>query len=324
MDATAPGTTWTLGASLIAGRAKSTVTLFGTTAGVESSNVVPVTVGVRFKTSQAGYVTGVRFHKLATATGVHTGALWRNDGTLLASVVFSGESASGWQEAAFATPVALQPDVPYVIGVHTSDGKFTVEDGYFTDADHVAGILTAPMASVSSPNGVFVYGEALAFPDSTDFGNDRYDVDVIFEPGGVARGVTWTLQAMLSINATAPGHTFELTSSLIPGEATNATHATAPGATWLVGASLHTGLARGNVNVGPGQLRAVPERIYADATSLVVFQGPANVAVNWSIHLGSGTLEPLSDATDARGLAAALYRAAGSPGTAIVRCRYGT
>ena len=71
-------------------------------------------------------------------------------------------------------------------------------------------------------------------------------------------------------------------------------------------------------------LTAYKPRIYSDATSMLVFEGPANVAVEWSVSAGPGTVEGLSNSTDARGLACAIYHADGTPGEAVVRCTHGT
>ena len=65
-----------------------------------------VEIGVKFRTTQAGTITGVRFYKGTGNTGTHVGSLWSRTGTKLASVTFTGESPSGWQEATFATPVS--------------------------------------------------------------------------------------------------------------------------------------------------------------------------------------------------------------------------
>ena len=71
-------------------------------------------------------------------------------------------------------------------------------------------------------------------------------------------------------------------------------------------------------------LTAYKPIIYSDATSLIVFKGPANVAVSWSIASGPGTIEPLSSATDDQGVAGAVYHADGTTGDAVVRCQHGT
>lgn len=71
-------------------------------------------------------------------------------------------------------------------------------------------------------------------------------------------------------------------------------------------------------------LTAFKPTIYADASSLIVFQGPANVTVAWSIQSGPGTLTPLSTRTNQFGVAAARWTPAGATGTAVIRCSHGS
>ncbi|MER6170508.1 DUF4082 domain-containing protein [Streptosporangium sp. NPDC001681] len=44
-----------------------------------------VTLGIEFKTTTAGAVSGIRFHKGAQNTGTHVGSLWTGGGRLLAN-----------------------------------------------------------------------------------------------------------------------------------------------------------------------------------------------------------------------------------------------
>jgi hypothetical protein len=70
-------------------------------------------------------------------------------------------------------------------------------------------------------------------------------------------------------------------------------------------------------------LTVYPSQVYADSTgALVVFTGPANRAVAWSLT-GPGTLTPLTDHTDDQGRAAATYVPAGA-GSATIQATYGT
>lgn len=68
-------------------------------------------------------------------------------------------------------------------------------------------------------------------------------------------------------------------------------------------------------------IRAYPSSVAADATSLLVYKGPANVTVAWALT-GAGTLTPGPGHTDANGYAHAVY----SPGTGspIVSVTHGT
>src|SRR3954469_2979807 len=59
----------------------------------------PIEVGMKFKPSENGYISALRFYKQANNTGTHIGHLWTASGTQLAEIEFTGETASGWQEA---------------------------------------------------------------------------------------------------------------------------------------------------------------------------------------------------------------------------------
>src|SRR6185312_10960502 len=74
-------------------------------------------LGMKFTVDTASQATGIRFYKSTGETGSHTGRLFTADGTLVTTVTFSGESSSGWQQATFATPVALQTGTTYVVSV---------------------------------------------------------------------------------------------------------------------------------------------------------------------------------------------------------------
>ena len=58
---------------------------------------------------------GVRFYKYSDNTGTHIGSLWCSAGTLLATGTFSDESASGWQELDFSSPVPITAGTTYVV-----------------------------------------------------------------------------------------------------------------------------------------------------------------------------------------------------------------
>ena len=66
--------------------------------GAADSDTNAVELGVRFRSDQHGFITGLRFFKHAANAGTHVGHLWTAGGTMLAEATFTGESASGWQE----------------------------------------------------------------------------------------------------------------------------------------------------------------------------------------------------------------------------------
>ena len=90
-----------------------------------------VELGVKFQSDIAGSVTGVRFYKGVGNTGTHTGNLWTADGTLLSSVVFTNETASGWQEMSFPSPVVIAADTTYVVSYYAPDGHYAADGSYF-------------------------------------------------------------------------------------------------------------------------------------------------------------------------------------------------
>ena len=74
-----------------------------------------VELGLRFTPAADGFVTGVRFYKGTGNSGTHVGRLWSSTGTLLATVTFAGESATGWQTATSSPPVAVTAGTTYVV-----------------------------------------------------------------------------------------------------------------------------------------------------------------------------------------------------------------
>jgi hypothetical protein len=151
-----------------------------TTPGSEDGDTGAVELGMKFTSDVAGTVTGLRFYKYAENTGTHVGNLWSVGGTLLGTVTFSGETASGWQTATFTTPIAIVANTTYVISYHTSVGRYaSTENGFATAIDRAP--LHAPSSAASGGNGVYLYGAGSGFPNQT-WNGSNYWVDVIFKP----------------------------------------------------------------------------------------------------------------------------------------------
>ncbi len=142
----------------------------------------PVELGIKFTADVSGWVTGVRFYKSAANTGTHVGNLWNTSGTLLATVTFSNETASGWQTASFAAPVAVTANTVYVISYHATVGHYSDDDGEnspLTGPGVNSPPLHAPADGVSGPNGVFAYGATSSYP-SGGYQSSNYWVDLVF------------------------------------------------------------------------------------------------------------------------------------------------
>ncbi|MBI2787057.1 MAG: DUF4082 domain-containing protein [Elusimicrobia bacterium] len=172
-------------------RAASIFTTQLPAAGDSSPNSRSVELGVRFRADSAGQITGLRFYKTAGNTGAHTGHLWTNTGALLGSVTFTGETATGWQSASFASPIAIQAGTTYVASYHTA-AVYAVTRLTFSAAGIDNPPLHALRDGLDGVNGLYVYSSAAAFPNRGTR-SSNYWVDVVFTasgPDGVPPTVT--------------------------------------------------------------------------------------------------------------------------------------
>src|SRR5262249_45073889 len=128
-------------------------------------------LGVKFRSDIAGYVTGIRFYKGAGNTGSHVGHLWSAGGALLAAGPLTGETASGWQQANFSNPVAIQANTTYVASYFAPVGQYAYDSAYFASAGTDSGVLHALSNAVAGGNGVYVGGSA--FPTNS-FNSTNY------------------------------------------------------------------------------------------------------------------------------------------------------
>jgi hypothetical protein len=145
---------------------------------VQDANAV--NLGVKFTSSQAGEITGISFYKGPQNTGTHVASLWSSTGSLLASATFTNETASGWQQVTFATPVTITAGTTYVASYHTNTGEYSADPSLFANAV-ATGPLTAPSSASSGGNGVYAYGGSSLFPTNS-FNATSYGVDVLFKP----------------------------------------------------------------------------------------------------------------------------------------------
>ena len=182
-----------------------TVTIWGPTAtpgNAADPDASAVELGVKFTSDVNGLLTGIRFYKGTTNTGTHTGTLWSSAGALLATATFSNETASGWQQVSFATPVAITANTVYVASYHTNVGHYAADTGYFAAAGVDNPPLHALRNGVSGGNGVYVYG-ASAFPTNT-YQSTNYWVDVVFSAAGSGGTATATATRTRTRTPTAP------------------------------------------------------------------------------------------------------------------------
>ncbi len=136
-----------------------------------------VELGLKFSSSVAGSVTGVRFYKGTKNTGTHVGHLWSATGSLLASVTFTNETASGWQKANFSTPVKINANTVYIISYFAPKGYYAVDRPFAWTQ-----LSAAPLSVSGASPGVYAYGATSKFPQNT-YDNSNYWVDVVFVVG---------------------------------------------------------------------------------------------------------------------------------------------
>ncbi len=183
-----------------------------------------IETGTKFRSTLGGYITGIRFYKGTSNTGTHTAHLWTLGGTLLATAVFTAETASGWQEVRFSSPVAIAANTTYIASYLSPVGGFAITAGGLI-AGVSNGPLTALAAGVDGVNGVYKYGGG--FPDGGN--NANYWVDVLFSEMNTASAV-YDLTSITGNNGCAntgsPLSTVTVTFSAAPTGTIAATPAT--------------------------------------------------------------------------------------------------
>ena len=129
-----------------------------------------VQLGVKFRADVDGTVDGVRFYKGPLNVGTHTGSLWTEAGTQLASVTFTAESSSGWQTAYFSTPVDVSADTIYIVSYLAPSGGYAVTSGGLGSP-----LDAGPLHTVAD-GAVYTYGSGAPLTGSSA----NYWVDLVF------------------------------------------------------------------------------------------------------------------------------------------------
>jgi len=147
---------------------------------------VAIELGMKFKATTNGLITGLRFYKGSGNTGTHTGNLWTVAGTRLATATFTGETALGWQQVDFAAPVAITAGTTYVASYHAPNGGYPIDrPSDTTGPGFTTAIVNAPLRALADgedgANGVFKQSVTSTFPTDT-YDKTNYYVDVVFLP----------------------------------------------------------------------------------------------------------------------------------------------
>ncbi|MEU5696788.1 DUF4082 domain-containing protein, partial [Actinosynnema sp. NPDC020468] len=145
----------------------------------DSSDGSALELGVKWRSSSAGYVRGIKFYKGPNNSGTHTGTLWSSTGQQLATGTFQNETASGWQTLTFPVPVAVDANTTYVVSYLSPTGHFSVDTEYFSRSSKYLEPLTGLQTGVDGANGVFRSGAGFPTVSSQD---SNYWVDVLWAP----------------------------------------------------------------------------------------------------------------------------------------------
>jgi hypothetical protein len=288
--------------SIVIAAPASTVTIWPSNAvpglvdgGADSS----VELGVKFRSDVAGNITGIRFYKASGNTGTHTANLWSSTGTRIATATFTNETASGWQQANFAAPVAITANTVYVASYHCNNGHYSADVNYFASSGVDNPPLHALANGVSGGNGVYAYGTGALFPNQT-WNAANYWIDVAFQPGadsapptvtsvtplagaiGVSTGTAVTATFSEGMNASTIGSTTftlrdasnSVVAATVSYDSASRTATLTP-ASPLNGGILYTATAKGGVS---GVADLAGNRMSADFTwsFTTVAAGPSN------------------------------------------------
>ena len=246
---------------------------------LQDPDVGSIELGMKFQSAVAGNIMGIRFYRGLTNAGPHTGSLWTGAGTLLASVTFMNETASGWQYQALTNPVAINSNTTYVVSYHAPAGRYSVNSHYFAQSA-TNYPLRALADGENGGNGLYRYGTS-AFPNLT-YNSENYWVDVAFRPGALALAITTsslpggTISASYSTTLTAIGGTSPYTwsiasGSLPPGLALN----TSSGA--IAGTPTSSGTFNFIAQVGDA---SNPTQTATQSLSITIIAGPPAIIGN--------------------------------------------
>jgi hypothetical protein len=139
----------------------------------DNTDNVPYELGMKFRSNTGGQINAIRFWKAASETGTHSGKIWSETGTLLASVTFANETASGWQQQALTTPLNIQANTTYVVSVNVN--AYYV----FTNDELGSSIINGDLSSVADGSDGVFNSTAGAFPTNS-YRNTNYFRDINF------------------------------------------------------------------------------------------------------------------------------------------------
>jgi N,N-dimethylformamidase beta subunit-like, C-terminal/Domain of unknown function (DUF4082)/Bacterial Ig-like domain/Bacterial Ig domain len=250
-----------------------------------------VEVGVKFTTDNDGFITGIRFYKGTGNSGVHIGNLWDSAGNLLATATFSNETATGWQQVDFNSPVQVTANTVYVASYYAPNGNYPTDNAFFAGSDVQNGPLNALQEGVSGGNGVFTYSANTTFPSSS-FQSTNYWVDVVFiyAQDTISPTVTTKTPADGAVNvAQGTAVTAVFSEDLAPGTVDSNSFTLSDGTNLVAATVTYDGPSKTATLTPSSPLTANTQYTATLTTGITDVAGnPLAAAVNWSFTIASG------------------------------------
>lgn len=163
--------------AVIPGGSGSTISLFTTQVPTDVNNSDSPTsnyeLGMKFRSSVSGQITAIRFWKDSKESGTHIGNIWGPLGAKLASVTFTNETASGWQQQALNSSITIAANTTYTVSVNTGNTYYVrTLNGLSTK------IINGVLSSIVGTNGTSSSTPG-RYPTST-FMASNYFRDIVF------------------------------------------------------------------------------------------------------------------------------------------------
>ncbi|MDP4251923.1 MAG: DUF4082 domain-containing protein [Bacteroidota bacterium] len=147
----------------------------------------PLTLGVKFKANNDGYISAIRFYKAKNEVAQYTVGLWSTDVNdpqpLQGTATFSSTADTGWVEVPFVNPVQISANKVYIASYFSPNGWYSDTNSGLADS-----IVNGPLTALADNdpegdgvNGVYDYSTALFYPTSS-YQATNYWVDVKYIP----------------------------------------------------------------------------------------------------------------------------------------------
>ena len=242
-----------------------------------ADDATAITLGVKFTSTQDGFITGLRFYKGSGNTGTHTGILYRADGSVMSSLTFTNETQSGWQSATFASAIPITTGQTYVAAYRAPSGHYAADNYYFSYSGHAAGNLLA-LGGQQNLNGVYTTGVGMP---SSSYRQSNYYVDVTYSA---------TDTTPISVTSVSPVDTATSVPGLVPITATFSRDPTAGSVVFTLTDSAGHSVAGSTTYDGSSKLATftaaaamTPGSTYtASVTAGVAGVGPMSVPAVWN------------------------------------------